>query len=60
MTKQYAFTEWYDQAKNLQGSMLYNHYLDPEENINLSENPEFETLIHELRGKLFDTWPELK
>ncbi len=60
MTKQYAFTEWYDQEKNLQGSMLYDHHLDPEENVNLSENPEFETLMHELRGKLFDTWPELK
>ena len=59
MTKPYAYTEWYDEEGNLKGRMLYNHDMDPEENVNLSEKPGYEKTVKELQARLFEAWPEL-
>jgi len=59
-TPRYAYTEWYDSAKNMHASMLYDHLSDPEENMNVAGQPEHEERILEFRELILETWPELK
>jgi iduronate 2-sulfatase len=50
--QQYFYTEWYDENDQVVTRMLYDHSVDPDENENISENPEYNTLIKELSRKL--------
>jgi arylsulfatase A-like enzyme len=59
-TGSHAYTEWYDEAGQLQGRMLYDHERDPEENVNLADKPVHEPLTGELRKRLLEAWPELQ
>ena len=47
-TDQYLYTEWYNNNGALYGRMLYDHYTDPAENVNISEIPENKTLVDSL------------
>ncbi len=51
-TDRYLYTEWYDKENKFYGRMLYDHELDPDENVNISEFPENETLVDSLSKKL--------
>jgi arylsulfatase A-like enzyme len=48
ITDRYLFTEWYDREDQFTGRMLYDHFNDPEENINISEFPENLALVDSL------------
>ena len=47
-TNQYLYTEWFDKKGELYGRMLYDHELDPNENINISEFPENAAIVDSL------------
>jgi len=49
---QYFYTEWHDEQRNRSGRMLYNHSVDPNENVNIAELPENEELVKSLSDKL--------
>lgn len=46
-TERYAYSEWSDGAR-----MLYDHKKDPDENINVSENPEYAPIVEKLSKQL--------
>jgi arylsulfatase A-like enzyme len=48
ITDRYLFTEWYDREDQFTGRMLYDHFNDPDENINISEFPENQALVDSL------------
>lgn len=43
----YLYTEWSDGAQ-----MLYDHQKDPDENVNISENPENEVIVEKMKSLL--------
>jgi len=47
-TDRYLYTEWYDKEGVFYGRMLYDHHIDPDENINISEFPENNALVDSL------------
>ncbi len=63
---QYHYTEWRNMEDSLYASMLYDHSKDPEENVNIAEDPAYQSVIPELRALMkenrgesyFDPLPE--
>ncbi len=53
-TGEYAYTVWYTDEKEQYGRMLYDHQKDWEENINISEDPENQSLISDLHKLLHE------
>ena len=54
LTKTHAYTEWIDyKTGETYARMLYDHRIDPEENVNIAELPENEKLIMKLSQKLY-------
>ncbi len=51
-TDQYLYTEWYDKENKFYGRMLYDHFTDPAENVNISELPENQGLVDSLSATL--------
>lgn len=49
---QYFYTEWIDDNDNEFARMLYDHYVDPAENINISENEENAEIIIQLSEEM--------
>ena len=47
-TDRYMYSEWYDKQGSFKGRMLYDHGIDPDENINISEMPENANLVDSL------------
>ena len=47
-TDQYLYTEWYNKKGEYYGRMLYDHKVDPDENVNISEFSENKTLVDSL------------
>ena len=47
-TDRYRYTEYRDKKENLISRMLYDHHRDPDENVNISENPEHADLVTHL------------
>lgn len=53
VTEQFAYTEYYNPKEgNYLSNMLYDHKIDPEENVNVSNDPKYAEVVKELRGKL--------
>ncbi len=50
-TDQYLYTEWSDKG-NVKARMLYDHHVDPAENINISEMPQNKELVAKLSHML--------
>jgi iduronate 2-sulfatase len=48
-TDRYSYTEWSDGAR-----MLYDHKKDPDENINVSENPEYAPIVEKMQKLLLE------
>ena len=46
------YTEWIDDDDQMFTRMLYDHSQDPDENVNVSENPENEAIIEELSADM--------
>ncbi|MFW5644619.1 MAG: sulfatase/phosphatase domain-containing protein [Bacteroidota bacterium] len=53
-TGDYAYTVWYTDEKEQCSRMLYDHQNDPEENKNISEDPDNQSLISELHKLLHE------
>jgi len=47
-TDRYLYTEWYSEEGEFYGRMLYDHYVDPDENVNISELSINEVLVDSL------------
>ena len=48
ITDRYLYTEWFTKEGAFNGRMLYDHDTDPDENFNISEIPENQTLVDSL------------
>jgi arylsulfatase A-like enzyme len=59
-TSRYAYTEWYDRDQNFRAGMLYDHLVDPEENLNIAGQPEHQERVREFRELILTAWPELE
>jgi len=46
------YTEWIDDEDKMFTRMLYDHSVDPDENVNVSEDPENAAIIEELSGEM--------
>ncbi|NOU61769.1 sulfatase [Marinifilum caeruleilacunae] len=51
ITKRYVYTEWKKKNGN-KVNMLYDHSNDPDENINVADNPKYEEVVKELSLKI--------
>jgi iduronate 2-sulfatase len=51
-TDRYCYTEWARDNDKVYARMLYDEQLDPDENVNISEQPENAQLVNELSEKL--------
>jgi len=49
---QYFYTEWHNDQKEGVARMLYDHKVDPDENVNISELPQNAELVQNLSEKL--------
>ena len=55
VTKTHAYTEWINyESGQVKARMLYDHQVDPEENVNISKHPENKKLIMALHIKLHE------
>jgi iduronate 2-sulfatase len=50
--EQYFYTEWVDGRDSSYARMLYDHSVDPAENINVSENPPNAPVVESLRAEM--------
>lgn len=55
-TERYRYTEWIKEKTDLVGVELYDHILDPDENVNRAKEPEQEELIKQLSATLHAGW----
>jgi len=51
-TDRYRYTEWQDKKGDTYARMLYDHYVDWAENVNIAEKPEHKDLVKELSKML--------
>jgi iduronate 2-sulfatase len=55
-TDRYRYTEWTDDEGKRVTRMLYDHKVDPMENVNISEQPENQELVERLSKMIKDGW----
>jgi len=55
-TDRYLYTEWTDQQGRCHDRMLYDHQVDPRENMNIADLPENKELVEKLSGLLRTGW----
>ena len=55
-TDQYLYTEWTNKDGKRTARMLYDHQADPEENVNISEEPENQKTVEQLSRMLQQGW----
>ena len=55
-TERYRYTEWAEPDKEPAAREVYDHKLDPEENVNIANLPEHKALVAELSRKLHAGW----
>src|SRR5690606_5641869 len=51
-THRYAYTEWFDKQGNEVARMLYDHTEDPDENNNIADANEMQTVVRDLHRQL--------
>ncbi|MHC5145155.1 MAG: hypothetical protein ACYSOX_05970, partial [Planctomycetota bacterium] len=54
LTDQYLFTEWTYSSGSLYARMLYDHYVDPNENENIAEDSSLQNVIDTVLSPLLD------
>ncbi len=57
-TERYRFTLWVDRENHddVKAVELYDHQTDPDENVNVANNPEYRSVVEELTRKLRAGW----
>ena len=55
-TNRYRFTEWRVSGTDFREYELYDHERDPEENVNLAVEPQYQPLIEQLKKQLHAGW----
>ncbi len=55
-TDRYRLVEWSAPGKSFAEYELYDHRIDPEEDINLAAKPEYAKLVKELADQLHEGW----
>jgi len=58
-TDRYLYTEW-RKGETVTHRMLFDHKADPQENVNIVENPEFKNTVDELSKLLRAGWKSIK
>ena len=51
-TERYTYTEWTNDQGQFLGKMLYDHEVDPQENINIAEVETHQALVEEMKKLL--------
>jgi len=51
-TDRYRYSEWRDKSGKIEARMLYDHQSDPDENINIAEEPGSEKVVAELSARI--------
>jgi arylsulfatase A-like enzyme len=51
VTQRYAYSEW-TQNGEMKANMLYDHKYDPDENINIVDNPDYKNVAKEMKQRL--------
>ncbi|QGJ70568.1 Iduronate sulfatase [Planctomycetales bacterium 10988] len=54
-TERWRYIEW---GRGEKGVQLYDHQEDPQERNNLAKEPEYATVVNELKALLHEHWPE--
>ncbi len=54
-TKRYLYTEWIRKGKRV-AEMLYDHEVDPEENVNVAAAPAYKKIVERMRSLLARGW----
>jgi iduronate 2-sulfatase len=58
-TQQYQYTEWMNEKTlERQARMLFDHSVDPEENVNVAEAPEYREVADSLSARIRQWWNE--
>jgi iduronate 2-sulfatase len=55
-TDRYRFVQWADEKKNFAKYELYDHQTDPQENVNLANQPQYADKVKELSAMLKAGW----
>ncbi|HNT34311.1 MAG TPA: DUF4976 domain-containing protein, partial [bacterium] len=55
-TERYRYTEWIQDKTSLVGTELYDHILDPDENVNCAAEPDKSELVKQLSAALHAGW----
>jgi iduronate 2-sulfatase len=55
-TKRYVYTEWRDDKGNRYSTMLYDHKVDPDENVNISLDEKNQGLVARMSRLIKDGW----
>ncbi|MDB6121630.1 MAG: Choline-sulfatase [Pedosphaera sp.] len=55
-TDRYRFVEWAEKDKAPEGRELYDHQTDPDENVNIANQPENKELVEKLSEQLRASW----
>jgi iduronate 2-sulfatase len=57
-TERYRFVEWCEPGKEPAGLELYDHQVDPDENVNVANQPENKELVAKLSNQLHAGWKQ--
>lgn len=52
ISDRYIYTEWTDRTGRVHGNMLFDHESDPQENVNVSQDPEYQEVVQRMKGQL--------
>ncbi len=52
ITRDFIYTEWRGQNDILNANMLYDHRVDPQENLNVADQPKYKELVDAMQAKL--------
>jgi len=59
-TNRYRYTEWTNKENEQYARMLYDHKIDPMENVNVSESPEYREIVQQHSRMLQEGWNSVK
>ena len=59
-TDRFRYTEWIRRGGEVEAIELYDHKVDPEENVNLAAKPEHREVLQKLGRQLHQGWREAR
>jgi len=51
-TGDFLYTEWLDESEKVSARMLYDHAKDPDERVNVAEDPDYMSVVEDLSERL--------